>query len=167
MNLRTYTSPYHRTVRKKFQTSYILRSTLLQKALLIDSIHQLMRVINSQSHLCIELIHCGFENENHLNDQDRIAIYLIIKAQIKNILKNSSATSATIHLAKNHDKVAIVIEDNGADIDTAKFKNSRAQRTVENLVNYHKGQYNISFDQNNKTVLQVLITVTDLPKQLI
>jgi signal transduction histidine kinase len=123
-----------------------------------------MHVVNSQSHLCIELIHCGFENDN-LNDQDRIAIYLIIKAQIKNILKNTSATSATIHLAKNYDKVAIVIEDNRADVDTAKFKNSRAQRTVENLVNYHKGQYNISFDENNGTVLQVLINVTELPKQ--
>lgn len=154
--------PYHHTVRKKYNTSYILRSTLLQKALLIDSIHQLMHVVNSQSHLCIELIQCGFENEN-LNEQDRIAIYLIIKAQIKNILKSTSATSATIHLAKNYDKVAIVIEDNEADIDTAKFKNSRAQRTVENLVNYHKGQYTISFDQNNGTVLQVLINVTELP----
>jgi signal transduction histidine kinase len=123
-----------------------------------------MRVINSQSHLCIEFIHCGFENENHLNDQDRIAIYLIIKAQIKNVLKNTSATSAIIHLAKNYDKVAIVIEDNGADIDTAKFKNSRTQRTVENLVNYHNGQYDISFEQNKGTVLQVLITVTDLSR---
>jgi signal transduction histidine kinase len=124
-----------------------------------------MSSINSQQRVCVEFIHCGFENEKELKEQDRIAIYLIIKAQIKNILKNTSATSATIHLAKNYDKVAIVIEDNGADVDTAKFKNSRAQRTVENLVNYHKGQYNIVFDQNNGTVLQVLINVTELPKQ--
>lgn len=162
MNTKLSARSYDSKLQKKSSSAYVLDSALPQSISLIGSINQLIHAINTQHHLCIEFIHCGFENENCLKDQDRVAIYLIVKAQIKNILKNTRVTSAVIHLAKNQEKVAIVIEDNGADIDTTKIKNSRAIRTIQNLVKYHKGQCNIIFEQNKGTVLEVLINVTGL-----
>lgn len=125
----------------------------------MESVHQLVHTVNSKHQLCIELIHCGFENETDLREQDRIAIYLIIKAQIKNILKRSGATSATIHLAKNYNQVAIVIEDNGTAVDITKMKNNRALRTVQNLVKHHQGRYNVVFEPASGTVIEALLQV--------
>jgi signal transduction histidine kinase len=164
LNTKLPARSYDQKLQKESSSAYILDSALPQSISLIDSINQLMLSINTQHHLCIEFIHCGFENENCLKNQDRVAIYLIVKAQIKNILKNARATSAVIHLAKNQEKVAIVIEDNGADIDTTKIKKSRSITTIQNLVKYHKGQCNIVFEQNKGTVLEVLINVTGLSK---
>lgn len=146
---------------KKSRTTYLLRSALPQNIELIDSISQLLHAIKTEHALKVELVHGGFETENCLKEQDRIAIYLIIKAQIKTILKTDSACSVAIHLAKNLGQVAIVIEDGRTDFDMSKFKNTRAFRTIENLVRYHKGQYKIRSEEG-KTVLKVMIHVTNI-----
>jgi signal transduction histidine kinase len=148
-------------LQKKSRTTYLLRSALPQNIELIDSINQLMHAIETEYAIEVELVHCGFEKKECLKEQDRIAIYLIIKAQIKNILKAATPNSVAIHLAKNYDQVAIVIEDNGTGVDINKLKNTRAARTIQNLVRYHKGQYNLISDQG-KTVLQLLIHVTNI-----
>jgi signal transduction histidine kinase len=161
---KTHTEAYNRRPRLKNKISYFLRSSLPKNIELTESIGQLMHAINTQYQLCIEFIHCGFGNENCLKEQDRIAIYLIVKAQLGSILKNSTATSATIHLAKNNDLVAIVIEDNGTAVDTTKIKNNRGQRTMQNLVRHHKGQYNVIFEREKGTVVEILIHVTETSK---
>jgi signal transduction histidine kinase len=161
---KTHAGAYNRRPRLKNKISYFLRSSLPKNIELTESIGQLMYTINTQYQLCIEFIHCGFESENCLKEQDRIAIYLIVKAQLGSILKNNTATSATIHLAKNNDLVAIVIEDNGTAVDTTKIKNNRGQRTMQNLVRHHKGQCNIIFEQEKGTVVEILIHVTETSK---
>jgi glucose-6-phosphate-specific signal transduction histidine kinase len=148
-------------LQKKSRTTYLLRSALPQNIELIDSINQLMHAIKTEYAIKVDLVHCGFEKTDCLKEQDRISIYLVVKAQIKNILKAATASSVAIHLAKNHDQVAIVIEDNGAGVDINKLKNTRAVRTIQNLVRYHKGQYSLISD-HGKTVLQLLIHVTNI-----
>lgn len=162
MKIKTFSS-YDSVLRNKNRTSSILRSVLHQNVSLIEGMNELMRVINTQHHLCLEFVHCGFERENSLKEQDRIAIYLIVSSQIKNILRNTTATTAEIHLAKNYDLVAIVIEDNGLNTDPARVNNSNAFRTVQNLVNYYKGQCNICFEPDKGTVLEVLINLSTSP----
>lgn len=158
---KTQTGTYSRKPRKKNRISYLFRSTLPENIELIESIDQLVHSINGQNSICIELIHCGFENQNCLNQQDRLAIYLIVRAQIRNILRNTEASSATVHLAKNYGKVAIVIEDNGMATDVARMKNGRAVRTIQNLVKHHKGRCNFNFEQDKGTVIEALIEVAD------
>jgi signal transduction histidine kinase len=158
---KTQTGLHAPRLQKKSRTTYLLRSALPPNIELIDSINNLMHAIKTEYAIKVELVHGGFEKKECLKEQDRIAIYLIIKAQIKNILKAATASSVAIHLAKNFDQVAIVIEDNATGVDINKLKNTRAVRTTQNLVRYHKGQYNL-ISEPGKTVLQLLIHVTTI-----
>lgn len=149
------------SLQKKSRTTYLLRSALPQNIELIDSISHLLHAINTEHVIKVELVHGGFERNNCLKEQDQIAIYLIVKAQIKNILKTGKANFVAIHLAKNFDQVAIVIEDNEADADINRLKNTRSWRTIQNLVKHHKGVQNI-ISKPDKTVLQLLIHVANI-----
>lgn len=161
MITKTYKRLYTGRLQKKSRTIYLLRSALPQNIDLVDSIEQLLDAIKTEYAIHVELVHGGFEGKDCLKEQDRIAIYLIVKSQIKNILKTGKASSLAIHLAKNLDQVAIVIEDNGADADINRLKNTRSWRTIQNLVKHHKGVQNI-ISEPDKTVLQLLIHVTNV-----
>ena len=148
-----------RKPRRKHKTSITLPSVPSQQFELIDSIQQLLHAISIHSILQTELIHCGFENAS-LTQQDRIAIYLIVRAQIRSILLYRKVGSVSIHLAKNHEMVAIVIEDNGRCTDVEKLRNTRDLKIIQNLVTYHKGKSSISAEEGG-TVLEVLLKVLD------
>lgn len=161
MITKTYNGLYATKLQKKSRTTYLLRSALPQNIDLVESIEQLLDAIKTEYALHVELVHGGFEEKDCLKEQDSIAIYLIVKAQIKNILKTGKASSIAVHLAKNLDQVAIVIEDNGANTDINRLKNTRSWRVIQNLVKHHKGVQNI-ISEPDKTVLQLLIHVTNI-----
>lgn len=140
--------------------SHLFSSTVPLQLPLIEGINQLVNAINTDNPLHVDLVHCGLEPEC-LNEQDRNAIYFIVKTQLKIIVEKTKATVATVHLAKNYNQVAIVIEDNGKDVDLTKLKNSRSLKAVQKLVGYHKGQFVISCEEDSGMVLKVLIHVQE------
>lgn len=118
-----------------------------------------MHSVNTHCAFHADLVHSGLE-QAVIEEPFRSAVYRVVKAQIKNILRQGRATTATVHLAKNLEQLAIVVEDNDAGADLSKMKNSRSLKAIQKVVEQHKGKLNF-FAEEGGTVLQVLISMTE------
>ena len=152
-----------KSVRKKKRFSAGQRNTDYSSELpihlpVVQGVQLIMDAANQKSRFHLELVHGGFETES-LNPIDREAVYQIIQTHLAAIAKNPTSTAATVHLAKNLQNIAIVIEDNGITADPEKVKKSRSAKKIQGIAERHVGRFNLRFIQGVGTILQVLICV--------
>lgn len=98
----------------------------ISKAMAIPSPH-IMGLIESINNLVDDLIvihpvKIEFREkgivENMLDERLQLDIFRIVQEQLNNILKHSSATSATIDLLRQENELVLLISDNGKGCDT-------------------------------------------------
>jgi PAS domain S-box-containing protein len=87
-----------------------------------DLIERLLNNIENQSGIKTDMI---FEADHDINKKVKNEVYYIVKESLNNVAKHSEATSVKVIIELNHNKLKIVISDNGKGFD---LKNNSEKR---------------------------------------
>lgn len=106
------------------------------------------------SELCLQLNNMGkirfsyheYDAEDHLDDQQKVAIYRVVQEVVNNIIKYANAQQVTINITGYEDSMSVMIEDDGDGFDLEQFKSGKGNgwRNIESRIDLLAGD--IDFD---------------------
>lgn len=104
--------------------------------------------------LCLQLNNIGkirfsyheYDAEDHLNDEQKVAIYRVIQEVVNNIIKYANATQVTINITGYEDSMSVMIEDDGDGFDLEVLKSGKGNgwRNIQSRMDLLAGE--IDFD---------------------
>ncbi len=104
--------------------------------------------------LCLQLNNIGkirfsyheYDAEDHLDDEQKVAIYRVIQEVVNNIIKYANATQVTINITGYEDSMSVMIEDDGDGFDLDVLKNGKGNgwRNIQSRIDLLAGE--IDFD---------------------
>jgi signal transduction histidine kinase len=125
---------------------------------LIDSIKTLIDDFAFNHSMKIKFHQTDFK-EDDLDIKLKLTIFRLIKEQLNNIVKQATATSATIDLIKRGRKIILNISDNGDGADFLEEKNGLGKMNIKSEVDLFHGNFVIVSKPGEGYELQVVLPV--------
>ncbi len=104
--------------------------------------------------LCLQLNNMGkiqfsyhdFDAEEHLGDEEKVALYRVIQEVVNNIIKYANAEKVTINITGYEDSLTVMIEDDGMGFDLEVLRSGKGNgwRNIQSRIDLLHGE--IDFD---------------------
>ena len=94
-------------------------------------------------------IEVSCENENRLNDEQKLMVYRIVQEQLNNTIKYAAATEVKISIRVYASKAEIIIADNGKGFDTEKINCGLGLKNIQNRLEVFHGSMELRSSPGN------------------
>lgn len=144
--------------------SHDLMPPQFQYASILDILYNHLIIVERQTHIKFQLL---IEDENNLellSPSFSHEIYRIIQECTGNIIKHSSATTATIRLSSTENKVKISVEDDGIGFDPSKINKGIGLHIIQERCNSLKASLQVTSRINHGCKVVVIIPVNGFDK---
>ncbi|MEQ9299014.1 MAG: tetratricopeptide repeat protein [Cyclobacteriaceae bacterium] len=124
--------------------AFNLMPQTLDKRGLSDAVAELCLQLNNMGK--IRFSYHEYDAEDHLDNQQKVAIYRVIQEVVNNIIKYANAQHVTINITGYEDSMSVMIEDDGDGFDLEYFKSGKGNgwRNIESRIDLLAGD--IDFD---------------------
>lgn len=95
--------------------SYLLHPAALDEFGLVSAVDAHIKSFSKRHEIAAELSHASMSSR--LAPETEAAAYRIIQEALNNVAKHARATECSVYLARHHDALGIVVEDNGIGFD--------------------------------------------------
>ncbi len=123
---------------------------------LIEALEDMLTKSLQLNKIEYEFEHYGISSR--LTEQQEIGLYRIAQELINNIIKHSEATSVSLQLFKNNNKIILVVEDNGKGIGTQN-KDGHGLMNIKSRLNVLNGEFNFEASPNSGTLTTIRIPI--------
>ena len=123
------------------QLSKELSSPHLQHNSLGEILRTMINDINMVGSLSITLFYD--EKAEELSVGKKTTLFRVLQEQMKNILKHSGASQATVSLTMEKEEVVLVIEDNGKGFEPGQTHRGIGLANIQERTNYYNGRVSI------------------------
>lgn len=146
----------HESYNEMRSISHQMMPNALLKAGLASSVREFVEKIDTPK-MRISLDIVGLDQR--LDEQTETVLYRIIQEAVNNVVKHAAASKLTLQLIKDHDGIALTIEDNGNGFDTAKSADFEGigLRNIRSRVAMLDGTIDIDSAPNRGTLLAIHI----------
>jgi two-component system, NarL family, sensor kinase len=106
----------------------------------------------------------GYGMDQRLESSTEIMLFRIVQELCNNIVKHSGATEALIQINQDHERLSLVVEDNGKgfDMEQVSGRRSMGMETIKSRVNYLHGQVSIDSQNNIGTTVTIEIPLAEV-----
>lgn len=96
-----------------------------------------------------------------LSQGKKITLFRVVQEQLKNILKHSQATAVSIFLQNRHDRLQLVIQDNGIGFDSKKVRRGIGLCNIEERVKFYNGTVDIRTAPGKGCEVEIFLPVQE------
>jgi PAS domain S-box-containing protein len=125
---------------------------------LFENIKNLVRDLTMINPLKIEFEDNGLD-ENIFNDKLQMTIFRIVQEQLNNILKHAKASSAIINVSSQHNKVTLLMTDDGQGCDLSHSKNGLGLINIKSRASLYDGTVFIITKPGEGFALKVVLPI--------
>ena len=131
------------SIKELRRVAHNMMPEMLTKFGLDEALKDYCNTVNATKLLAVKYQSLGMETR--LDKPTEIIVYRIVQELLNNILKHAAASAGFVQLIREHDRLNIVVEDNGKGFDTAMLEKSKGAgwANIRSRVEYLKGQLDI------------------------
>lgn len=140
--------------------SYLLHPPLLDEAGLESALRWYVEGFSQRSNIAVEIKIS--ENLGRLASEIEIALFRVVQESLTNVHRHSGSRIASVHIARDHDKVALEVRDEGKPTDAERkaFAPGVGILGMRERVRLLGGKLEIHSDENG-TLLRAIVPLTE------
>jgi signal transduction histidine kinase len=123
---------------------------------LVDSVNELIDSLVRVRSLNIEFEHSGF-NENHIPENQKLALFRIVQEQLNNIVKHAGAQNVWIKLSQKESEFILQVKDDGKGFNSTQSRKGIGILNIKNRAELFNGEAEIVSEPGNGCLLTVSI----------
>jgi len=132
----------------------LLRPSMLDDLGLIAALHWQARETLRRSGIRVSVT--ADDADMELPDTYRTTVYRIVQEALQNVVRHSGATQAQIVIRREHDRLAVVVQDDGKGFDTA-ITRGLGILGMQERVNRLDGTLQINSEPGKGTILSLML----------
>ncbi|MBK8506840.1 MAG: hypothetical protein IPL46_34500 [Saprospiraceae bacterium] len=134
---------------------------VLMKLGLVEALKEFCN--NVSSGRLLKITFQSFGMEKRLNSSTEIMLYRIVQELVNNIIKHAQATEAIIQINREHNRLSLIIEDNGRgfDLTTTHKTSGLGMEAIKNRVAYLNGKFTVDSRKEIGTTVMVDLLVSE------
>jgi two-component system, NarL family, sensor kinase len=147
------------SIKELRRVAHNMMPEILTKFGLDEAVKEYCNTINATKLLRVKYQSLGMDSR--LNNSTEIIVYRIVQELLNNIMKHAAATEVFVQLIRDHDRLNIVLEDNGKGFEIASLENSKGAGwvNIRSRVEYLKGRLDIHSVAGKGTLVNIEFNV--------
>lgn len=147
------------SIKELRRVAHNMMPEMLTKFGLDEALKEYCNTINTTKLLTVKYQSLGMDTR--LEKPTEIIIYRIVQELLNNIMKHAAATEAFVQLIREHNRLNVVVEDNGKGFDTDLLENSKGAGwvNIRSRVDYLKGQLDVNAVAGKGTLVNIEFNV--------
>ena len=97
--------------------AFDLRPTVLDDLGLVTAVRRLVEEVGAKGAPAVDLAVHGLDDESRLAPEVETVVYRVVQEALTNVLRHAAATSASVVVARDGQRLRVVIEDDGRGFD--------------------------------------------------
>jgi PAS domain S-box-containing protein len=139
--------------------SHQLNTTTLELIGLAQLLSDIVGKINHSGKIVFSLNSKNYKESLLIDPKISLTIFRIVQEQIKNVLKHSGASKASIHLSSTRKNISVTIKDNGKGFAPDSVKKGLGLINIFNRVEYFNGIVQLDSIPGQGCSLKVIIPI--------